>query len=294
MILLLGSSGYIGSGFVRFFEANDIPFVGASRRDTDYTDRDALIALIDDVSPDFLINAAGFTGKPNVDACELHKSECLAANAVLPGTIRAACQLRRLPWGHVSSGCIYSGTRRDGSGFTEQDPPNFCFRSNHCSFYSGSKALGEECLQGAGDVYIWRLRMPFNNHDSPRNYLSKLQRYEMLLESTNSISELDESIRAAWECWDRRVEPGIYHLTNPGAVTTREITEMIRQELNPERTFRFFRDEQHFMQVAAKTPRSNCVLDSSKILRTGIRLTEAHQAVLRALRTWKSREASGK
>jgi dTDP-4-dehydrorhamnose reductase len=286
MILILGSSGYVGGAFVRFFRDNDIPFVGVSRRETDYTDRDKLIRLIDELSPEFLINAAGFAGKPNVDACEKHKSECLQANAVLPGTVRAACEHRNLPWGHISSGCIYAGTRDDGGGFTEEDPPNFCFRTNQCSFYSGSKALGEECLEGADNAFVWRLRLPFNHQDSPRNYLSKLLRYELLLEATNSISQLDESIRAAWECWNRRVEPGIYHLTNPGAVTTREITELIRQELNPERTFQFFRDEQQFMQVAAKTPRSNCVLDSTKLLRTGIELTEAHDAVRKALRAW--------
>ena len=35
--------------------------------------------------PRFLINAAGYTGKPNVDACELAKADCLDGNAVLPG-----------------------------------------------------------------------------------------------------------------------------------------------------------------------------------------------------------------
>ena len=39
---------------------------------------------------EFLINAAGYTGKPNVDACELHKADCLMGNAVLPGIIAQA------------------------------------------------------------------------------------------------------------------------------------------------------------------------------------------------------------
>jgi len=33
------------------------------------------------------------------------------------------------------------------------------------------------------------------------------------------------------------------------------------------------------MKVAAKTPRSNCVMDSSKLASVGIRLTEVHAAV---------------
>jgi UDP-glucose 4,6-dehydratase len=292
MILLLGASGYVGGAFARFFREHDIAHAAVSRRACDYTDRDTLIRLIDQLSPQFLINAAGYTGKPNVDACEFHKSECLAGNAVLPGTIRAACEHRGLPWGHVSSGCIYSGRRPDGGGFREDDPPNFCFRTNHCSFYAGSKALGEECLAGAPDVFLWRLRIPFNHQDSPRNYLSKLQRYQRLLEATNSITQLDEAVRAAWQCWQRRVPPGIYNLTNPGVVTTREVVEMIWQELKPAREYQFFRDEQDFMQTAAVTLRSNCVLDSRKLLRTGIELSEVHDAIRHALRHWESPAAS--
>ncbi len=76
---------------------------------------------------------------------------------------------------------FFTGTRPDGRGFTENDSPNFSFRTNNCSFYSGTKALGEECLQDAENTYIWRLRIPFNHVDSPRNYLSKLLNYAWLL-----------------------------------------------------------------------------------------------------------------
>ena len=142
MILLLGGPGYVGNAFERFFDRQEIEYRTISRKHFDYTDRETLINLVDESRPEFLINAAGYTGKPNVDACEIHKAECLAGNAVLPGTIRAACEHFNLPWGHISSGCIYTGCRPDGRGFTEEDEPNFCFRTNNCSFYSGTKALG--------------------------------------------------------------------------------------------------------------------------------------------------------
>jgi len=51
-------------------------------------------------------------------------------------------------------GCIFTGAHPDGSGFSEEDAPNFDFRHNNCSFYSGSKALGEEILRGAESCYI--------------------------------------------------------------------------------------------------------------------------------------------
>ena len=40
------------------------------------------------------------------------------------------------------------------------------------------------------------------------------------------------------------------------------------------------------MKIAAKTPRSNCVLDSSKLLNAGVELTEIHEALEKALSTW--------
>ncbi len=286
MLLLLGGTGYVGNAFSRYFDENSIPHRSISRSQCDYTQRDPLIGLIRDTQATFLINAAGYTGKPNVDACELHKADCLLGNAVLPGIIREACEATGIPWGHVSSGCIYTGTRPDGSGFTENDPPNFSFRTNNCSFYSGCKALGEECLADCDSVYVWRLRIPFDHRDSSRNYLSKLMRYERLLEATNSITQLDEFAAIAWQCWQRRVPFGIYNVTNTGHVTTREVVDHLKKTLGIDKAFQFFSDEAQFMNLAAKTPRSNCILDNTKLRATGIPITDVHTAIHQALTKW--------
>jgi dTDP-4-dehydrorhamnose reductase len=286
MIYLLGGSGYVGSAYQALLQRKGLPFRNLRRADFDYTDQAALTELLRREKPEFLINAAGYTGKPNVDACELHKAECLFGNAVLPGTIAQACAEAGVPWGHVSSGCIYTGARPGGGGFTETDTPNFTFRTDNCSFYSGTKGLGEEVLAGAPDVFIWRLRIPFSEVDSSRNYLSKLMRYANLLEATNSISQLDEFVAATLACWEKRVPFGTYNVTNPGHVTTHEIVALIRQLGISPKDFKFFKDEAEFMRTAAKTPRSNCVLDSRKLAAAGIRLTEVHEAVQRDLRRW--------
>ena len=288
MIYLLGGSGFVGSAYQALFTRRGLSFHNVRRTDFDYTDRIALTTLLRREKPAFLINAAGYTGKPNVDACELHKSECLMGNAVLPGTIAAACADAGVPWGHVSSGCIYTGKHADGTGFTETDAPNFTFRTNNCSFYSGTKALGEEVLGGAPNAYVWRLRIPFNEVDSARNYLSKLMRYSTLLDAENSISQLDEFVAATLACWEKRVPFGTYNVTNPGHVTTREVVDLITKTGVSTKAFKFFTDEAEFMRTAAKTPRSNCVMDSRKLAATGIKLTEVHEAVEQALRCWRS------
>ncbi|MEJ6604219.1 MAG: sugar nucleotide-binding protein, partial [Opitutaceae bacterium] len=194
MIYLLGGSGYVGQAYQALLTQKGIPFRNLRRAEVDYTDVGTLAAALKQDRPQFLINAAGYTGKPNVDACEDDKAACLFGNGVLPGRIAEACESAGVPWGHVSSGCIFTGSRNDGSGFTEEDTPNFSFRTNNCSFYSGTKALGEETLQGVDNVYLWRLRIPFDHRDGPRNYLTKLLRYQRLLEAENSISQLHEFV----------------------------------------------------------------------------------------------------
>ena len=277
----------MGQAYQALFKRKGVAFRNLKRAELDYTQASVLEAALKRDKPEFLINAAGYTGKPNVDACELHKAECLLGNAVLPGIVAQACEGAGVPWGHVSSGCIYTGDGPGGTGFTELDTPNFTFRTNNCSFYSGTKGLGEEVLAGHPNVFVWRLRIPFDGVENPRNYLTKLMRYERLLEATNSISELDEFVDATLACWTKRVPFGIYNVTNPGKVTTREVVELIQASGVCNKEFAYFRDENDFMNVAAKTPRSNCVMDSSKLEAAGIRLTPVREAIARNLKAWR-------
>jgi dTDP-4-dehydrorhamnose reductase len=288
MIYLLGGSGYVGHAYQALLKRKGLAFRNLRRSEVDYTDAATLRAALLADKPEFLINAAGYTGKPNVDACELHKAECLLGNAVLPGLVGQACEDAGVPWGHVSSGCIYSGDGPGGKGFTELDPPNFTFRANHCSFYSGTKGLGEEVLAGRPNHYVWRLRIPFDNVDTPRNFLTKLMRYPRLLEATNSISQLEEFVESTLACWTKRVPFGTYNVTNPGKVTTREVVDLIRRSGVCKKEFSFFSDEAEFMKLAAKTPRSNCVMDSSKLAGVGIRLTPVREAIERDLKAWRA------
>jgi dTDP-4-dehydrorhamnose reductase len=289
MILLRGGSGYVGSAFRALFAPRGIARVSVSRLECDCTRHEPRARLIQDSKATFLVNAAAYTGKPAVHACKTDKSACLADNAVLPGIIREACDRSGLPWVHVSSGCISTGARSDGSGFTENaPPPNFCFRTDNCSFYSSTKALGEERLAGTDRTYLWRLRIPFDHVDSPRNYLSKLQRYRRLLDARNSISHLCEFVEAAWACWEQSVSFGIYNVVNTHSVTTRDVVALIQQRHKQDRDFDFFPLEQDFLKVADPMPQSNCLLDNSKLRAAGVPISHVHDALERALANWQA------
>jgi dTDP-4-dehydrorhamnose reductase len=45
-------------------------FIPLARKQVDYTRFDLLLEFLKTKKPAFVINAAGYTGKPNVDACE--------------------------------------------------------------------------------------------------------------------------------------------------------------------------------------------------------------------------------
>jgi dTDP-4-dehydrorhamnose reductase len=305
MIVILGGTGWVGQRFSSYFQKRGLAFESPRPERSVTSSSRTLRAWLKEKRPDFLLNAAGFTGKPNVDACESAKADTLDGNTVLPVRIGEVCGELGIPWGHVSSGCIYQGQRgvdAEGKalGFREEDEPNFTFRTGECSFYSGTKALAEEFLVGHfPKSYIWRLRIPFDHRDSSRNYLSKLLRYQRLLDARNSLSQLDDFVASVWATVERRLPFGIYNLTNPGSVTAREVVELIRQEgaarrkQGDERTagqflkdFDFFASEAEFMQCGVIAPRSNCVLETTKAESYKLPLRPVTEALRDALQRW--------
>jgi dTDP-4-dehydrorhamnose reductase len=314
MILLLGASGYIGQAFGADLSRRKLAFTPLSRRELDYNRFAELLEFLRERRPAFVINAAGYIGKPNVDACENAKAETILGNVVLPVTIAHACLQAGVPWGHVSTGCIYNGAKvRDETGawriepdlnqpevrrlfetkpevfqgFTEEDEPNFSFRHPPCSFHNGTKVLAEEAIAGVGQVYVWRLRIPFDEFDSPRNSLSKLQRYPKVYDNINSFSHRGDFARACLDLWERRAPFGIYNVTNPGAMSTRQIIAKIERVLEPGRAFEFFADDAQFYTKGVMAPRSNCILDTTKLRAAGVQMRPVAEALEDSLRNWR-------
>lgn len=312
MIVLLGKTGYVGGQFAQTLQERGIPFVAPTHAEMDCSQFTVLRKFLEDTSPEFVVNAVGHTGKPNVDACEKNWADTLQGNTLFPATMAHACASLDIPYGHVSSGCVYSGAkvvnggqthiekdltrpelqsllaknRRAFHGFTELDEPNFTFRSPPCSFYSGTKALGEEALRGVGQGYIWRLRIPFDRFDNPRNYLSKLRNYAKVYDNVNSLSHRADFAAGCLDLWQKRAPYGIYNMTNPGFVTARQVVDMMQKILKPARPFEFWKDDEEFYRTAAKTPRSNCILDAGKALAAGAQLRPVEDALVDSLKNW--------
>ena len=76
-------------------------------------------------------------------------------------------------------------------------------------------------------------------------------------------------------------------MTNPGSITTRQVTEWMLEEGLTNKQFDFFEDDEAFMREAANTPRSNCIMDSSKLESAGIFLRPVEEAIRSSLREMK-------
>ncbi len=312
MILLLGASGYVGRAFAGELRRRGYGFIPLTRSAMDYSSFSLLFDYIRKMRPEFLINASGFTGRPNEDACELAHEEALAANTLLPQTVARACLMTNTPWGQVSSGGIYTGAKvveggrmrveknlnRPATrqllaehpekifGFNEWDEPNFSFRNTPSNFYSGTKALAEEAIQEIGPCYIWRPGVPFNERAESRNFLWRLQQAARVHDCVNSLSHVDDFVRACLSLWERQAPFGIYHVANAGAVGTRHVVQMIERILKPNRRFEFWKDDDEFYRSEARAPRSNCILDLAKLQGAGVAMRPVGEALEDALRRW--------
>ena len=194
------------------------------------------------------------------------------------------CSGAEIVLGHISSGCIYNGYPE--GGFKESDEPNLTFKTK-CSFYTGTKALTEDLLAHIPNKYIWRIRLPFDEYNHPRNYLTKMMTFDKLVEADNSISNRKELVNACIQCILKAVPFGTYNVTNPGHIRASEIVEMTKKILKMDKEFQYFADLAEFDRFR-QIPTSNVILSSSKLADAGIYMAPVHDSVEWSLKNWKA------
>lgn len=173
--LLFGKNGWIGGKLAEIFTAQGKTFYLADSR-TD--NKEAVIAEIEKYKPTHVINAAGVTGRPNVDWCEDHRPETINANVIGVLNVADICATRGIHHLLYATGCIFEYDADHvigGKGFTEEDKPNF-----HASFYSHTKAMVEDLLANFPTTCVLRVRMPISDDLSHRNFITKIVKYDRL------------------------------------------------------------------------------------------------------------------
>lgn len=273
-IVIFGGKGYIGTHLKAVYPQAHVPPV-------DVADAVAVGAVLDELKPDVVINAAGKTGRPNVDWCETHKEETIRSNVTGPLVLLDACSKRGIYWVHVGSGCIYEGDQ-GGKGFTEEDAPNF-----YGSFYARTKLWSDQMLKDFPVLQL-RLRMPFDGSGHPRSLISKVCKYTNVLDERNSLTYIPDFIAATQALIAKR-KTGIYNMVNPGAMSPYEMMERYQQLVDLSHAFE--KISARGLSAVTATGRSNCILNTDKIQKEGIVFRPLEQAVDEAMRSLKAQRA---
>jgi 3,5-epimerase/4-reductase len=134
---VLGKNGWIGGMIIEMLRAQGKTVILSDIRTYQ---RESLAQDIDLHKPTHVLNAAGLTGRPNVDWCETHKAEVIKTNVVGCLNVADICAERGIHHLLYATGCIFEYDKDHvigGKGFLETDKPNF-----HGSYYSHTKVTG--------------------------------------------------------------------------------------------------------------------------------------------------------
>jgi len=268
-----GKTGWIGQWLVRLLkERGSVVFAANARLEN----REDVARELDLLKPTYVLNAAGLTGRPNVDWCEDHKTDVIRVN--ITGTLCLADETnkRGIHMTNFATGCIYSYDDAHpigGAGFTEEDKPNF-----DGSFYSATKAVVEGLLREYDNVLTLRVRMPISDDLSPRNFVTKITKYAKVVNIPNSMTVLTEMLPIALHMTDKGLR-GVYNFTNPGAISHNQILDLYIKYIDPSFSYTNFTEEEQNKILKAR--RSNNTLDTSKIAGDiDVPLTDIHTAIV--------------
>ena len=169
--LIFGRTGWIGGLLGKILTDRGFSWRFANSR---LENRQDLLRELDQVKPTHVLNAAGLTGRPNVDWCEDHKDEVIRVNVC--GTLNLAdiCVSKNIHCMMFATGCIFEYDHAHpidtGIGFTEEESPNFTG-----SYYSKTKGMVESLLRDfQQNVCVLRVRMPISSDlECKRNFIYK-------------------------------------------------------------------------------------------------------------------------
>ncbi len=275
--VLICGNGYVGGYvFAQLSKNTSLEVTLESKATLDYTDEYYLRDYLEEQRFDYLINAQGYTGRPNVDAAERDKEACWKYNVQVPVMFNTVCRELHVQPIHITSGCIFTGYDK---AWSEADEPNFGVFNSAASFYSTSKHAFESVSDNGITI---RIRMPFCDNLNERSYLTKIHKYDNLISAVNSktyIPELVDFIEQIIE--DERKGHDIVHFTNPEPLETAGVVELMKEHglENEDWSWVDLKD----LNLAAG--RSNCILDTTKLKEEyGFTMLTESEALRKALK----------
>jgi dTDP-4-dehydrorhamnose reductase len=140
--LIFGKDGQLGKAFKAVFDESKlgqlhrISYVG--RAECDLANSGAIAALLNQIKPDCIVNAAAYTA---VDKAETERDLAFAINAKAPEVMAQYAVAHNATLLHYSTDYVFEGSK---VGFYTEDDPR-----NPLGVYGKSKAAGEEAIEDA-------------------------------------------------------------------------------------------------------------------------------------------------
>jgi len=224
--------------------------------------RSAIGAELDEVKPTHVLLAAGITGRPNIDWCETNKPETIRTNVIGMLNVADLTNQKDIHCTVYATGCIFEYDDKhplgSGIGFKETDKPNF-----DSSFYSETKGYMEALLKCYSNVLVLRVRMPISDDLIHRNFVTKIVKYDRVVNIPNSMTVLTEMIPASLAMAKASLS-GVYNFTNPGVISHAQVLDLYTKYIDEDYTYTVFTLEEQAKVIVAG--RSNNELDTTKLM----------------------------
>jgi dTDP-4-dehydrorhamnose reductase len=175
-ILVTGKNGQVGFELQRSLAALG-EVVAVDVDDCDLTNTAAIVALVETVKPNLIVNPAAYTA---VDKAETEADLAFAINATAPKVLAAQANLLQIPIIHYSTDYVFDGTKQ--GWYLEDDP------TNPQSIYGKTKWQGEKNVRALCSQHvILRTSWVFGVHGS--NFLKTILKLAQERESLNVIAD---------------------------------------------------------------------------------------------------------
>ena len=272
-ILLLGSTGFIGSHFKPALEKAGYKVYAPRIEIRNHTEIEEAVYKI---RPDVIINATGITGKPNVDWCETHPSETFSVNVAGSINIATVAEEFGVYMVQMASGCVYDGYKK--GGYTEEDEPNY-----FGSLYSRSRVYSEKILKEFPNVLQLRVRIPITGKPHRKNLIDKLLKYPKMINVENSCTVIEDFIPSAIELMKRK-ETGIFNMTNIGAMDHKSIMTLYKKIVDSKFEIQLMPKKE---QEELCKRRANCIMNTDKREKLGVHMPPLEESLKRILKNYK-------
>jgi len=102
----------------------------------------------------------------------------------------------------------------------------------------------EDLLKHYPTTCTLRVRMPISDDLSHRNFVTKIVKYDRVVNIPNSMTTLTDMLPVSLVMAERKLT-GIYNFCNPGAISHNEVLDLYKKYIDPAHTYTNFSvDEQ--------------------------------------------------